>query len=184
MAWLVGDHAEEDLFISQISSEVKDVGYTIWWLVGTYSLNMAILGFFSLIMWRRGPTFSPKKNPYAPFAPSFCFFFSRGCENSPKIFFKKKKKTLERERRERMTGIRSTCKLCYRCCCCNCARGRKERRKEFKGRVFSVWCVCPAGRRCHRFWIDRCRSVRKCQGSFCIGSFFLVVSQLHLCWIR
>jgi hypothetical protein len=33
----------------------------IWWLVGTYSLNMASLDYF-LIMWWLGPIFSQKKN--------------------------------------------------------------------------------------------------------------------------
>jgi hypothetical protein len=78
VAWLVGDHAQErkTYFISQISSEPEVVGYNnMGDLLELYSLNMAILGFFFLIMWRRGPTFSPeKKIPYAPFAPSFCFF--------------------------------------------------------------------------------------------------------------
>lgn len=184
MAWLVGDHAEEDLFISQISSQVKDVGYTIWWLVGTlFSKYGDFRIFFPHIVATWSHFFPQKKIPMHLSHPPSVF----SSREVAKIRLKKnlkKKKTLERERRERMTGIRSTCKLCYRCCCCNCARGRKERRKEFKGRVFSVWCVCPAGRRCHRFWIDRCRSVRKCQGSFCIGSFFLVVSQLLLRWIR
>lgn len=89
-------------FISQISSEPEVVGYIQYgYLLELYSLNMAILGFFSLIMWRRGPHFFPqKKNSLCTFRTLLLFFLLARLRK----FAFKKKKTLERESREKNDG--------------------------------------------------------------------------------
>ncbi len=51
----------------------------IWWIVGSYFLNMEILDFFSLVVWWFGPFFS-KRKPFVPFSPFFVFWL--GCKNS------------------------------------------------------------------------------------------------------